>query len=43
MRRIEEYRNKMRLEGFTAGLPDAIIAAAAIHYNIGLYTLERLQ
>ncbi len=38
--KVGEYRNKMRLGGFTAGLPDTIIATAAIHYDAQLFTLD---
>jgi predicted nucleic acid-binding protein len=38
--RVGEYRNKMRRGGFTAGLPDTIIAAVAIYYETQLFTLD---
>ncbi len=35
-----EYRWKIRLDGFTDGLPDTIISAAAIHFGAQLFTLD---
>jgi len=36
-----ELRYKMNRKGFTAGLPDAIIAATALHYDAGILTLDK--
>ena len=36
-----EYRYAMRQKGFTASLPDAIISAVAVHYDVELFSMDR--
>lgn len=37
----EDYRFSMRKRGFTTVLPDMLIAATAIHYDVELFSLDR--
>ncbi|MEW6203247.1 MAG: PIN domain-containing protein [bacterium] len=36
-----EYRYAMKRKGFNASLPDVVISAVAIHYDVELFSLDR--